>query len=267
MKPAISCCLLSVLAVLAAACGGSARYPTSPDLSIRVSTETPPSPATWPPYPRFSRGSCWARPFLKGDVPTVLQVAPSYPISRRRPVPRGTVAHRLLVRFGDQRYIRAIRFGHAPPAVGKRVHVLYAGGHPPRAALVATIVTAHGEPVEVNAPSPGQSLTNSIVTWEANLIGGALRDDLCAAAGAPLISWSGAGIIGMSERNLALEQRFPNPSPSAFRSRVALVGRRFGFRIVSLRLLRPRQMAPCSLWEPVVGGGRSRTTYRESWIF
>ena len=36
----------------------------------------------------------------------------------------------------------------------------------------------------------------------------------------------------------------PNPSPAAFRKRVALVGRRFGFTVASLRLLRPRQIAP-----------------------
>src|SRR5205823_6168652 len=42
----------------------------------------------------------------------------------------------------------------------------------------------------------------------------------------------------------ALEQRFPNPAPGVFRKRVSLVGRRYGFRVVSLRLLHPRQVAP-----------------------
>ena len=44
---------------------------------------------------------------------------------------------------------------------------------------------------------------------------------------------------GLAPHEGALEQRFPNPTPAAFRHRVALVGRRFGFHVVSLRLLRP----------------------------
>jgi hypothetical protein len=48
----------------------------------------------------------------------------------------------------------------------------------------------------------------------------------------------------VSDAGQALGQRFPNPSPAAFRPRVALVDKRFGFRAFSLRFLRPRQLAP-----------------------
>lgn len=81
--------------------------------------------------------------------------------------------------------------------------------------------------------------------WEASLVVGALRDDFCAAGGRPLVGWTiGPGGIGLSDRTYALEQHFPNPAPAAFRSRVSLIGRRYGFRVLSLRLLQPRQLAP-----------------------
>jgi len=41
----------------------------------------------------------------------------------------------------------------------------------------------------------------------------------------------------------ALGQRFPNPAPTVFRERVAAVGRQYGFRVIELRLLRPRELA------------------------
>ena len=93
--------------------------------------------------------------------------------------------------------------------------------------------------------TPKQNLEYGIAEFEAELVGGALRDDFCSAGGVPLISWSGGGneSAGLASA-LALEQRFPNPTPAAFRHRVALVGRRFGFHVASLRLLRPEQLAP-----------------------
>ena len=93
-------------------------------------------------------------------------------------------------------------------------------------------------------PSPDESLKAGIAHYEGALIGGALRDDLCDAGGAPLVSWGTGSDSGFAESASALGQRFPNPSPNAFRKRVALVGRRFGFTVASLRLLRPRQIAP-----------------------
>jgi hypothetical protein len=60
---------------------------------------------------------------------------------------------------------------------------------------------------------------------------------------------AGNGGGGFAESYRALGERFPNPSAAAFRKRVALVGRRFGFTIASLRLLRPRQMAPLLIVE------------------
>jgi len=84
-----------------------------------------------------------------------------------------------------------------------------------------------------------------LAEWQAELVGGALRDDLCAARGPPLAGWSfGPARGGISDSNSAFGQRFPNLSPRAFRERLLLVARRYGFRVVSLRLLRPRGLAP-----------------------
>lgn len=248
MTRVLGCFLLCAMMVFAAACGSSHRYPTAADPSVKITAEKPPSPASWPAYPHFSQPSCWGRPFGAAE-PIVDRVAPSYlPAPRAHPIPPTTVARRLLARFGDRRYIRSITFAPAPPAVGSRVHVLYAGGHPPADALKATIVAPEANANSGNHPTPTQSLTAAIASWEAGLIGGALRDDLCSAGGAPLVMWSGAA-GGFSEKLFALEQRFPNPSPSAFRRRVRLVGRRYGFRVASLKLLHPRQLAPLLIVE------------------
>lgn len=91
-------------------------------------------------------------------------------------------------------------------------------------------------------------LTRGIANWEVALTFGALRDDFCAAGGPSLTSAGGdtGGATGgvAADQMDALEQRFPNPSPAAFRHRVALLAKRFGFSVVSLRLLHPEQLAP-----------------------
>jgi hypothetical protein len=75
--------------------------------------------------------------------------------------------------------------------------------------------------------------------------GGALRDELCDAGGRPLIGWGTGSSDGtFSPRGAAFGQRFPNPTPREFRRWVDAIGRHFGFRVFSLRLLRPRQLAP-----------------------
>jgi hypothetical protein len=184
-------------------------------------------------------------------VPSVERNAPSYtPPRRAHPIPPREIARRFLAHFGDRRYLRSITFSPAPPAVGRRVHVLYAGGHPPADALQARIsVPAANERTEPRHPGHRRNLTFGIADWESQLVGGALRDDFCAAGGAPLVSWSAlpGGGEGLAESGMALEQRFPNPSRAEFRRRVALVARRYGFRVVSLRLLRPEQIAPLLL--------------------
>jgi hypothetical protein len=84
-----------------------------------------------------------------------------------------------------------------------------------------------------------------VAEWEGDLVKGALRDGMCAAGRAPLVGWTVSGVPGgVSDRAQALGQRFPNPSPNAFANVLRSVGDRYGFEVVSLRLLRPFQLAP-----------------------
>jgi len=240
------------------ACGSSHASPGSPPARFTIPADKPPSPATWPVYPRFSQHSCWGRPFQKGDRPIVARAAPSYaPAPRAHPIPPAEIVRRFLARFGDRRYVHAIRLLAPPPAVGSNVHALYADGHPPSDALAARIVAPlANDRAEPAYASTAQKLTFAIARWEAGLVGGALRDDFCSAGGRPLIWWEGDA-TGVANDVFAVEQRFPTPSPAAFRRRVALVGRRFGFRVVTLRLLRPEQIAPLL----VVETSRSRKSF------
>jgi hypothetical protein len=220
---------IAAVSLLAAGCG-STTHVVSPDTSVRVPAELPPSPDTWPRYPAFPASSCWTRPFGGGPP---LQVAPSEPVRpSSRPPSAQELVRRLVARFGDRRSVQRVELGSPPPITLQHLRGYFAGVRPPANAVWAYVA----------APAAAKQL---LAQWEAGLVVGALRDDFCAAGGAPLVGWTiGRGGIGLSDRTQALEQRFPNPSPAAFRARVALVGRRYGFTIQDLRLLRPRQLAP-----------------------
>lgn len=84
----------------------------------------------------------------------------------------------------------------------------------------------------------------TIAGWETELLRGALQDALCANGGPPLSSAGRPQTDGVSDPSYPFGQRFPNPTPAVFEQRVRLVGRQFGFRLVSLRLLHPDQLAP-----------------------
>jgi hypothetical protein len=214
-----------LLVVLAAGCGGSHMHA---DSSVRVAAARPPSPSTWPDYPTFSAHSCWARNVSGG----VMRAAPSLPEhSVAHPASPARLAQLLLQRFGDRRYVRRVLFAGPPPITLSHVKGYYGGVRPPFDAQWAYISVRLGRQM--------------VASWEANLVAGGLRDDLCAAGGAPLVGWTtGRDGMRVADQNYALEQRFPNPTAQAFRRRVQLVGKRYGFRVASLRLLRPRQLAP-----------------------
>lgn len=229
-----------------AGCGSSGPRIPGPVTTVSVPSENPPSPASWSPYPKFPKHSCWGRPSPDAGTP-LSRSAPSAPPQPPlgRPLAPKLIAQRLLSRLGDRRYIRSITLAPAPPATGGRLHSFYAGVRPPRDALWATIVAPDAK-LSQGHPARTQIVRQNAAYWEGMLVGGALRDDLCVADGPPLVGWTVTGGQGggFSESWEAYNQRFPNPSPAAFRKRVALVGRRYGFRVLSLRLLRPLQLAP-----------------------
>lgn len=160
-----------------------------------------------------------------------MRAAPSFaPVSRAKAIPPEEIVRRLLGRFGDRTYVRRIEIGALPPR--RRLKGFFPADRLPRDATWAYI----------DAPKADSTMLGR---WETALIGGALRDDFCSAGGQSLAGWSIGDVVhGVSDGSNALGQRFPNPSVSAFRKRVRLIGRKYGFRVESLRLLRPRQLAP-----------------------
>jgi len=207
--------------------------------AIRIAADLPPKTKTWPAYPHFSARSCWPQRMSPGlgRLYWAPSFAPRVPKTTSSPQ---QIAQRLLARFGDHRYIHGVRIGAAPRRfLGTKLTV-------PRDALWAYIA-APGAGIEngsVRNPTQKQQVDGAIANWEASLIFGALRDEFCAAGGRPLAGWSGGGTGDTSDSAYPFGQRFPNPKPAAFRRRLALIGRRYGFKIVSLRLLRPLQYAP-----------------------
>jgi hypothetical protein len=212
-----------------------------PVTTIIVPPDKPPSPAGWPAYPTFSGHSCWTR---RGNG--VMRAAPS--ATPPKGAPRNSpaqIVRRLLDRLGDRRYIHGIQLGAPPPLTLQHLHGYFGGARPPADALWAFIDAPAARETFGGSPTPEQIGATMTASWEAELVMGSLRDDFCEAGGPPLVGSSiGNLVAGVSDNTFALEERFPNPSPRTFRRRVDLIGRRYGFRVDSLRLLRPRQLAP-----------------------
>jgi hypothetical protein len=234
--------LLTVALLALMGCGGHGRS-LAVDPSIHVPAALPPSPVSWPRYPTFPPASCWTRPD-GGGAP--LQAAPSSPLSARLDhVAPTKLVQRLLSRLGDNRYVVHIQLASPPPITLQHLRGYFAGARPPANARWAFVSAPAATRVLPTNANSGQVEAQMIADWEVGLVVGALRDDFCAAGGPPLVGWTlGRGGIGLSDRTQALEQHFPNPSPAVFRRRVALIGRRYGFTVRQLRLLRPRQLAP-----------------------
>jgi hypothetical protein len=160
-----------------------------------------------------------------------MRAAPSYR-ARQTGTRPNVLARRLLARLGDRSVIHRIDIGRRPPKKERDFH--------PRRKLPKDAVWAY---IDAAKASP-------LASWETELVAGALRDELCNAGGPALAGWSVSGqVAGMSTTEDAFNQRFPNPSPAKFRARVAAVGKLYDFRPVSIRLLRPRQLAPLVVLE------------------
>jgi hypothetical protein len=228
---------LCTIPLIATACFGSKTT------QVQIAADLPPAPKTWGPPPKFSKHSCWARPT---SSPEITRVAPSLPArSGTARTPPRELVRRLLARLGDRSVIHRIEIG--PPSRPSKTRHIFPGNRPPRDALWAYI----SAPDALLAPSgqvtPERLRAYSLARWEAELVGGALRDDFCRAGDRPLTGWTLSREVidgGVSDGEFALNQRFPNPSRGKFRARVNLVGKRYGFKTTSVRFLRPRELAP-----------------------
>jgi hypothetical protein len=216
---------VSVAALTAlAGCAGSTIHP---DTSVEVPAEAPPAPSTWPAYPQYSATACWVRDTGAG----MLRSAPSVPVRapkiRRSP---SEIAATVLSGLGDRRYVHRFVLAPVPAHARRHVRGYFAGVQPPRDALWGYVAVK---------PS------SMVATWEGQLIAGAVRDQLCANGGPPMVGWRvGHSDGGYSDHVYPFEQRFPNPRPAGYRLRVELVARRYGFKVAELRLLHPLQTAP-----------------------
>jgi hypothetical protein len=236
-RAAVTVAAAGALSTLACGCSGHK--------TIDVPANKPPPANAWPAYPTFSAHSCWTRHEGGNRAIRVMRAAPSVKPKRSVRVPTpGQIVRRLLARLGDRRYIRRIDIGAPPQITLAHLHGYYGGARPPADARWAYIQAPEAA-WPGSRPKPNQIGTTMVAHWETELVAGALRDDFCAAGGSPLVGASTNELVsGISSGIFALMQRFPNPSPEAFRRRVDTIGRRFGFHVVSLRLLRPRQIAP-----------------------
>jgi hypothetical protein len=229
MRIRLERCTTSVIVAIAgvlllAACGGSKLRP---DASVRVPAARPPAPSTWPPYPRYPSRACWVRRTGAGMIRSAPSVQLRPPLRRR---PAAAVTARVLARLGDHRYVRRVVLAPVPVHARRHVKGYFAGIEPPPDALWGYV---------------SMRAVSMVAAWEGQLVAGAVRDGLCANGGPPLVAWSvGRSGRGFSDSVSPFEQRFPNPSAAAYRRRVRLVARRYGFRIAELRLLHPLQIAP-----------------------
>ena len=78
------------------------------------------------------------------------------------------------------------------------------------------------------------------VQWQQTLVAGALRD----ALGTRLWGWTGSGGHHRTDYGFPYRESFPSPSVRTFRRRLAVAARRWHFRVLEMRYLRPLQGAP-----------------------
>ncbi|HWJ44167.1 MAG TPA: hypothetical protein VNR63_02180 [Gaiellaceae bacterium] len=81
--------------------------------------------------------------------------------------------------------------------------------------------------------------------WEQTIVAGAFRDRLHAAHAPDLWTWRGVdGIHDARRAENPYLQRFRSPPERVFRARLAVAAKRWHFRVLDARYLRPLQGAP-----------------------
>jgi hypothetical protein len=174
----------------------------------------------------------------------MIRSAPSLPLhSALAHKTAAAVAGEVLARLGDRRYVRRVILAPVPRHARQHLKGYFAGVEPPPDARWGYIALR------------GHSM---LAGWEGQLVASAVHDALCANGGPPLVAWTvGSSGGGFSDAAFPFEQHFPNPTAAAYRRRVSLVARRYGFRVITLRLLHPLQLAPLL----IVATDRSRPSF------
>lgn len=220
---------LILAAVVAVAAAGLASA-VGRDTSV---VGVPPSPASWPAYPRLPT-SCWARPGAD-----VMRSAPSdLDVFARGPRAPGAIVQAVLRGLAGRRLVRSVRLGPLPLRVQAHARGWLGSRRLPAGALWAGLDV----PALRGAASPRDQM---LADWELTLVVGALRDRLCAARGRPLAGWTVNGLPGgVSDGGQAFGQVFPNPSHAVFRRRLHDAAQRYGFRVRTAVMSRPLRDAP-----------------------
>ena len=153
------------------------------------------------------------------------------------------LATHLLARLGDSRFVTGIHLAPPPPYTFQHTGY-WRNGRPPDDALWAYIAAPQARaPVRDGGPDALSVFVQA--SWEVGLVRRALRDVFCGAGGPPLVGSTVPGVgYELAKARGPAVQRFDNPPESLLRQRIAATGARYGFRVVSLRLLRPLGVAP-----------------------
>jgi hypothetical protein len=110
--------------------------------------------------------------------------------------------------------------------------------------LIRARVTGDGNLTYLRFTSPPHA-NRFRLQWEQTIVAGAFRDRLRAAHAPQLWSWKGVdGTHDATSAEYPFLQHFASPPERIFRARLAVAARRWHFRVVDARYLRPLQGAP-----------------------
>jgi hypothetical protein len=150
------------------------------------------------------------------------------------------LARRVLARLGDSRLVKRIELAPPPPYTFQ--HGWWRHNLPPKDALWAYISAPDAR--APRGPDARSNVSWMLGNWEVELVRRALRDEFCGAGGPPLVGTTVNGLLDKVTARGPFVQRFDNPPPERLREHIAKAAERYGFRVVSLRFLRPLQVAP-----------------------
>jgi hypothetical protein len=109
--------------------------------------------------------------------------------------------------------------------------------------LVHARVTGDGDLTYLRFTSPPHA-DRFRLQWEQTIVAGAFRDRLYAAHAPLLWNWRGIDGIHAARGGAPYLEHFTSPPERVFRARLDVAARRWHFRVIDARYLRPLQGAP-----------------------